>query len=314
MIPNARATRRRVDGVLLLDKPVGLSSNAALQKAKRLFNAEKAGHTGTLDPLASGVLPICFGTATRFAQFLLDAPKRYVATVHFGVTTSTQDAEGDVVETRSVTFDVTALDVALSRFVGRHLQTPPMHSALKRAGRPYYDYARRGVEIARSSREIIIYEMRRVEWRAPIAVVEVLCSKGTYVRTLAADLGEALGCGAHVAALRRTSSGGFHVANASSLDALETMDDDERDRSLLPPDALVAHLSRIDVDRAAADDLLHGRPVTVVNGETANASPVYAVFGPDGLVGVADIENGTVKPRRLMPTSFRAKPISGDET
>src|SRR5690242_2830086 len=237
-----RTPRRHVDGVLLLDKPPGITSNAALMRVKRLYRADKAGHTGTLDPLASGLLPVCFGAATRFAGFLLDAPKRYVATVRFGVTTTTLDAEGGVVASREVAFGRDELDVALARFTGPQMQTPPAHSALKLEGRPYYDYARRGVDIARTPRAIVIHALRLVQWQAPDAVVEVECSKGTYVRVLAADLGEALGCGAHLAALRRTASGGFALADAVTFDALDAMDECALDACLKPVDVLVAHL------------------------------------------------------------------------
>ncbi|HSD88594.1 MAG TPA: tRNA pseudouridine(55) synthase TruB, partial [Kofleriaceae bacterium] len=229
-----RPPRRRVDGVLLLDKPAHLSSNAALQRVRRLYGAEKAGHAGTLDPLASGLLPICLGAATRFAQFLLDARKRYVANVRFGITTTTQDAEGEVVLARPVALDREALAAALSRFIGPQMQTPPAHSALKFEGRPYYEYARRGIEIPRAPREVTIHALQLLEWSPPEATLDVECSKGTYVRTLAADLGEALGCGAHLAALRRTASGAFDVDDAATLDALEAMSDEARIALLRP--------------------------------------------------------------------------------
>ena len=243
-----RPPRRRIDGVLLLDKPAGITSNAALGQAKRLYNAEKAGHTGTLDPLASGLLPLCFGEATKFAQLLLDAPKRYVATIRFGVTTTTQDAEGDVVATRPVAFDAADLAAALARFVGPQTQVPPAHSALKFQGRPHYEYARAGIDVPRAPREIVIHALTLVESSPPDAIVDVLCSKGTYVRSLAADLGEALGCGAHLAALRRTASGGFDISDAHAIDALAAMDQVQRDACLLAPSALTAQLPGLDVD------------------------------------------------------------------
>jgi tRNA pseudouridine55 synthase len=219
-MPSTTTSRRRVDGVVLLDKPTGLTSNAALMRAKRLFNAEKAGHTGTLDPLASGLLPICFGVATRFAQFLLDAPKRYVATVRFGTTTTTQDAEGEVVASRPVTLRRDDVEAVLPHFLGTIAQTPPAHSALKFRGVPHYEYARRGVDVPRVPREITIHRLVVLDWRAPDATLYVECSKGTYVRALAADLGAALGCGAHLAALRRTVSGGFDIAEIKRLTKL----------------------------------------------------------------------------------------------
>src|SRR5438309_264183 len=216
----ATAARRRVDGVLLLDKPVGLSSNAVLQRAKRLFNAEKAGHTGTLDPMASGLLPLCFGEATKFARFLLDADKCYRAHVRFGITTTTQDAEGDVVAVHDVLLDRAQVEAALPAFTGKLKQTPPAHSALKFQGRSYYDYARKGIEIPRAARDVEVKALTLVEWSNPVATLDVVCGKGTYIRTLAADLGNALGCGAYLAGLRRTASGRFGVDEAISLDDL----------------------------------------------------------------------------------------------
>jgi len=298
-----RPPRRPVDGVLLLDKPTGISSNGALGRAKRLFNPEKAGHTGTLDPLASGLLPICFGAATRFAQFLLDAPKRYTATVRFGVTTSTQDADGDVVESRAVTFDRDALVALLARFRGAQMQMPPAHSALKHEGKPYYHYARQGIEVPRSARPVSIHRLELVDWSAPDATLDVECSKGTYVRALAADLGEALGCGAHVAALRRTASGGFRIADAVTLDLLERLDAPERDRCLLPPSVLVAHMPALHVAGEARRRFLQG---CAIPADSALAGPA-AVFEGAALLGVADVADGFAQPRRVVPSA----PVSG---
>ncbi len=199
MLSAAAAPRRRVDGVLLLDKPTGLSSNAALQRARRLYRAEKAGHTGTLDPLASGLLPLCFGEATKFAQSLLDARKEYVATVRFGIATSTGDAEGEMIAEQPVSFTRAELEAALPRFTGRILQVPPRHAALKLGGRAYYDYARAGVEIPRVAREVDIGALELVDWSPPQATLRVECGKGTYIRVLAEDLGVALGSCAHLA-------------------------------------------------------------------------------------------------------------------
>ena len=212
--------RRRLDGVLLLDKTRGLSSNAALQRAKRLYRAEKAGHTGTLDPLATGLLPICFGEATKFAQLLLDADKTYVATLRLGLTTTTGDAEGEVLATRPVVSSADELKAMLPRFVGRIAQVPPRHSALKRDGRKYYEYAREGLEIVRTAREVEVRDIVLTSWRAPEVELRVHCGKGTYIRALAEDIGEALGCGAHLAALSRTGAGEFALAHAITLDAL----------------------------------------------------------------------------------------------
>jgi len=290
--------RRRVDGVLLLDKPRGLTSNGALARVKHLYAAEKGGHTGTLDPLASGLLPICFGEATKFAGFLLDAPKRYVATVRFGVTTSTLDAEGDIVATQPVDFGVDALRDALRGFVGPQLQTPPAHSALKLGGRPYYEYARAGIDIPRAPREVVIASMELLDWQPPDAVIDVECSKGTYVRTLADDVGRAMGCGAHLFALRRTRTGTFAINAASSLAAVERMDDASRMALLLPLDAPLAAIARLDLDDAVAAALAYGqRPCTVA------PAGRYRVYGPDGrFAGVAEVASGQLAAIRLVDT------------
>ncbi|HMA31685.1 MAG TPA: tRNA pseudouridine(55) synthase TruB [Casimicrobiaceae bacterium] len=304
-----RPPRRRIDGVLLLDKPAGITSNAALGQAKRLYNAEKAGHTGTLDPLASGLLPVCFGEATKFAQLLLDAPKRYRATLRFGTTTTTQDAEGEIVATRPASFDATALDRTLTRFTGRQLQVPPAHSALKFQGRPYYEYARSGVDIPRAAREIVIHALTLVEWRAPDAVVDVLCSKGTYVRSLAADLGEALGCGAHLAALRRTASGGFDIRDAHTIDALAAMSEGGSDRCLLPASALTAQLPGVDVDEATARRFLQGVAIIA----PAQARGIVAVYASGALLGIADAAEGRARPRRVIVAGSAANERSSGE-
>ncbi|MBN8495105.1 MAG: tRNA pseudouridine(55) synthase TruB, partial [Burkholderiales bacterium] len=218
-----RIPRRPVHGVLLLDKPLGLSSNDALQQAKRLYRAEKAGHTGTLDPLATGLLPLCFGAATKFAQVSLDADKRYVATLRLGVTTRGGDAEGEVLERRPVQVDRAAIDAACARFTGRIEQVPPMQSALKHEGRALYDYARAGVEVERAPRSVTVQRIDVLDWQGDVLVLDVQCSKGTYVRTLAEDIGQALGCGATLAALRRTASGPLDLRDAATLEALAAL-------------------------------------------------------------------------------------------
>lgn len=300
-----RPPRRRVDGVLLLDKPSGLTSNGALGRVKRLYNPGKAGHTGTLDPLASGLLPICLGAATRFAQFLLDARKRYVATVRFGITTTTQDADGEVVEARPVAFDREALAGVLPRFSGRQMQVPPAHSALKLAGKPYYDYARRGIDIPRMPRDVWIHRLDLIAWNAPDAIFDIECSKGTYIRALAADMGGALDCGAHLIALRRTASGGFEVGNAVMLEAIDAMEDERRMALLLPTSALVAHLPRLDIDAGTAAAYLHGQAISAA-ATAAETASMHAVFGPDGLLGVADVCDGIAKARRSVSTAPEA--------
>jgi tRNA pseudouridine55 synthase len=260
-----RPARRRLDGVLLLDKALGISSNHALQAARRLFNAEKAGHTGTLDPLATGLLPLCFGEATKFSGELLDADKRYVATVQLGVTTDTADAEGVVLERRPVDVSRDSAAAVMEAFVGEIEQVPPMHSALKRDGKPLYEYARAGIELERAARRVSIHELRLLEWMADPAgdrfVFEVCCSKGTYVRTLAADIGARLGCGAHLAALRRTGIGDLGATQAHSLEALAALSGDARDALLKPPDALLSGLSSACLDPDDSARLRHGQAV-----------------------------------------------------
>ena len=240
MTQRARIVRRALHGVLLLDKPLGWTSNDALQKAKGILRAEKGGHTGTLDPLATGLLPLCFGAATKFSQAALDADKRYLATLRLGQRTSTADGEGEVIEERPVQTDAAAIAAACARFLGPTLQLPPMHSALKHEGRALYDYARAGIEVERTPRQVTVHRIDVVRWSGGELVLDVQCSKGTYIRTLAADIGDALGCGAHLAALRRTGSGTLGVEQAVSLEALQAMNEAQRDALLLPPDVLVA--------------------------------------------------------------------------
>src|SRR5450759_3521854 len=274
--------RRRVDGVLLLDKPVGLSSNAALQQAKRRFRAEKAGHTGTLDPLASGLLPICFGEATKFAHMLLDADKTYVAMVHLGTTTTTGDAEGEVLQTRDVAVTRQEVEAVLARFIGRITQVPPRYAALKFQGRNYYEYAREGIEIPRFGREVVVRSMTLDRWTPPDLCLTIRCGKGTYVRALAEDIGSALGCGAHLAALRRIETGGLCLSASCTLETLAALSDDECDARLLSPDTLVAPLPRIDLE--AREEL---------------PDATYRVYVADGFAGIALAIDGTLRPRRL---------------
>lgn len=235
-----RLPRKPLNGVLLLDKPLGWTSNDALQKAKGMLRAEKAGHTGTLDPLATGLLPLCFGAATKFSQVSLDADKRYTATLRLGQRTSTGDREGEIVEERAVAVDRAAIEAACRRFTGAIAQTPPMHSALKHQGRALYEYARAGVEVERPTRAVTIHRIDILSWHDAELVLDVACSKGTYIRTLAEDIGAALGCGAHLAALRRTASGTLGIAQAVTLEQLQALDEAGREALLLRPDALVS--------------------------------------------------------------------------
>jgi tRNA pseudouridine55 synthase len=303
--PRTRRPRRRVDGVLLLDKPSGLSSNAALQRAKRAFDAEKAGHTGTLDPLASGLLPLCFGEATKFAQFLLDATKRYTATVRFGVTTTTGDAEGQVLEMRPLALARSDVEAVLPDFTGRLAQVPPAYSALKFEGRSLYEYARAGIDVPRPPREIEILKLSLLAWKTPDAVLDVTCSKGTYVRVLAEDIGRALGCGAHLAGLRRTATGGFGIADAVTLERLEALSPEERDAVLLPPAALLRDLPMLRLGAADAARFRQGSTVLV----PGSADGACAVFDGEVLLGVADAAAGLAQPRRVVA----ANPVTSGE-
>lgn len=290
------APRRAIDGVLLLDKDVGLSSNASLQRARRLYRAEKAGHTGTLDPLASGLLPICFGQATKFAHMLLESDKTYAATVRLGTTTTTGDAEGDLVDQRPVRVSRSEVEALLPRFVGAIAQVPPRHSALKYHGRNYYEYARQDIDIPRVAREIIVHELALVGWTPPDVELVVRCGKGTYIRVLAEDLGAALGCGAHLAGLRRLASGGFDVDASLPLDALAALGEAERDARLLPVDALLSTLQRLDLDDIEAWRLSRGQAVD----RFALADGDYRAYATGRFVGVARASASTVRPRRLL--------------
>lgn len=297
-----KVPRRKLDGVLLLDKSLGISSNHALQAARRLYRAEKAGHTGTLDPLATGLLPLCFGEATKFSGELLNADKRYVATAQLGVTTDTADAEGSVLQCRPVTSSLADVEAALAAFVGELDQVPPMYSALKRDGKPLYEYARAGIEVERAARRVCIHELRLLAGQGDFAngrfVFEVHCSKGTYVRTLAADIGDRLGCGAHLAALRRTGIGVLDVAQAYSLPMLEALTAEARDALLLPPDSLLASLTEAQLDVADATRLRHGQAVRW-SGEEGSRLRVYDA--EHCFIGICrQSTDGWLQPQRLV--------------
>jgi tRNA pseudouridine55 synthase len=288
--------------VLLLDKPLGLSSNQALQKAKWLLRAEKAGHTGTLDPLATGVLPLCFGAATKFSQLHLDADKTYEATARLGVKTATGDAEGDVIAERPVHVAPADLARVQALFTGPIRQVPPMHSALKKDGKALYEYAREGIEIERAPRDVVIHRLDITPMDAPqgqqaIRIVAMV-SKGTYIRTLGEDIGEALGCGAHLRSLRRTATGGFVEAQCVTLEALEAMDEEERLAQLLPAESLVDGHSRVTLGAEDAARFLSGLRR---RGAWADAREV-AVFGtePAAFLGTAHVTAGELIPGRLL--------------
>ena len=300
--PRARVARCPVHGVLLLDKPIGFSSNQALQKAKWLLRAEKAGHTGTLDPLATGVLPLCFGAATKFSQMHLDADKSYEAVARLGIKTSTGDAEGDVIATRPVQVTQEQLNRAVAGLTGPIRQIPPMHSALKKDGKALYEYARAGIEVERVARDVTIYELKvlevQLESAQPAIKFVATCSKGTYIRTLGEDLGEALGCGAHLTALRRVKTGNFGEAQCVTLEALEAMTEDQRMACLLPVDALLPDHVPVLLDPENAGRFLSGMRRRG-NWPDADEVAVYAAE-PRALLGTGHVKAGELIPGRLL--------------
>ncbi len=304
-----RIPRRALHGVLLLDKPLGLSSNDAMQKVKRLLRAEKAGHTGTLDPLATGLLPICLGAATKFSQLNLEADKAYVATLKLGETTTTGDREGELTATRPVDFDEVRLQAALQSLRGEIEQVPPMHSALKVDGKALYELARQGREVERQPRRITIHALELLSRSDDSMQLAVRCSKGTYIRTLAEDLGELLGCGAHLSALRRTASGPLTLDQALTLPQLEAMSDAERLQHLLPPDLLLADCPLIRLPADEAGKLLAGMRRRV---GLAPAARVRA-FGPEpqAFLGSARVVAGELIPERLLSPAELATLLAG---
>ncbi len=294
-----KRVKRPVSGVLLLDKPLGYSSNQALQKVKWLYQAAKAGHTGTLDPLATGLLPICLGEATKFAQVLTDADKTYIATIKLGVTTTTADAEGEVLETKSVNVTETQFDAACQLFLGEISQIPPMHSALKVDGKPMYEYARAGQEVERKPRQVTIHAIERLAFDRDVAQIKVTCSKGTYIRTLAEDIGQQLGCGAHLAGLRRTATAGYTLEHAYTIEALEAMDMSARDTCLLPVDSAIANLPKMELDADAAYFLLQGQAVWIPGKVPQGEMRLYDEA--DHFLGLGyRLGNGKIAPKRLL--------------
>jgi tRNA pseudouridine55 synthase len=302
MTKRKRSNCRDIHGVLLLDKPDGMTSNEALQKVKRLFRACKAGHTGSLDPIATGLLPLCFGEATKISQFMLDADKRYWTRIRLGVETATYDTEGEVVATRSVEVSRRQLEKALEKFEGAIDQLPPMYSAVKQGGQALYKLARQGVEVEREPRRVTIHELKLLEFDGAAAEVEMACTKGTYVRTLAHDLGQVLGCGGHVEALRRLGVGVFDVADAVTLAALEAMSEMERDALLLPIDEALMDIPEVRLTALATPYLLQGQPVSARHGH----SPGWVRLYDDGgrFLGMGEVlDDGRVAPKRLMLTA-----------
>lgn len=287
----------RLDGVLLLDKPVGPSSSAVLQAVKRLLGAQKAGHAGTLDPMASGLLPLLFGEATKFAQFGLDAAKEYVADVRLGVATDTGDAEGRETARSAVDVDGERLAQALARFRGRIEQVPPMYSALKHEGQPLYALARAGQTVARQPRQVTVHALELLQRGPDQLRLRILCSKGTYVRQLAVDLGEALGTVAHLEALRRTAVGGLRLDQAVSLDDLQALGEEGRRAWLLPADRLLEHLPRVELDEPLAARFLQGQ---AVRPGAAWPGPCR-VYAGGALLGIGEgTPDGELQPARLV--------------
>ena len=301
-VPRARVQRRPLHGVLLLDKPIGLSSNDALQKAKWLLRAEKAGHTGTLDPLASGVLPLCFGAATKFSQLHLDADKTYETTVRLGVKTTTADAEGEVIAERPVTCTVGQVVEALDRFMGPMAQVPPMYSALKKNGKALYEYARAGETVEREARHVVIHALELLEMQlegdAPFLRLRVTCSKGTYIRTLGEDIAEVLGCGGHLSALRRVVTGPFEASACVTLDDLTAMDEPQREARLMPVQCLLPDHTTVTLDSENSGRFLSGVRRRGVWPDLDRVS----VFeeNPSALLGSAHVKAGELIPGRLL--------------
>ncbi len=305
MKPDSALAARRariVEGVILLDKPPGMSSNAALQAVRRLFGGVKAGHTGTLDPLATGLLPMCLGAATKFAGGLLDTDKTYRALIRLGVATTTGDAEGEPVFHGSLEGCLERVPETLGAFIGEIDQVPPMFSAVKHRGRALYSYARAGQAVERHARRVTVYALELLSASGEDVLVRVHCSKGTYIRTLAHDIGQRLGCGAHVQALRRTGIGQLKIDEAVGLDALAALPEADREKCLLSSDVLLAGLPAVVLDRARADALLQGRPVAIVEPQPAGSVRLY---GEDGLFLGLGTQGGD---GLLCPKRMRARP------
>lgn len=298
----SRKKGRDLDGVILVDKPMGASSNNILQKVRWIFDAKKAGHTGALDPLASGMLPVCFGNATKFAQFSLDADKTYEVTAKLGIRTTTSDADGDVVATQTVDVSLPQLETALEQFRGDIKQIPSMFSALKHQGKPLYFYARQGITIDRPARDITIYELHLKRFEKDEVDLEVKCSKGTYIRSLVDDLGQALGCGAYVTRLHRTAVAGYPNLAMFSPEYLESLkfegDFTQLDALLLPTDKPIEHLAIVSIDETAAQKLAHGQALPYVGAKTGTVR-IYQRES-NKFLGIAEVIEGKLQPKRLI--------------
>ena len=288
---------RPLDGVLLFDKPLGLSSNIALQKVRRLFQAEKAGHTGTLDPLATGLLPVCFGEATKFTSSLLEADKTYRALIRLGQTTTTGDAEGEIISACAVDLDKEQVCTVLRNFIGEIQQMPPMHSAIKHKGKPLYEYIRKGETVIRSSRSVTIHELVLERFEGDEMEITVRCSKGTYVRTLAEDIGLALGCGAHLQGLRRTAIGQFGLEGAHNLNQMESVTMLEREAYILPLDSLLQDMPVLDLDAAQVTRIAQGQRLAI---ESLLLDGKVRLYGAGRFIGVADLVEQRLTPLRLL--------------
>lgn len=298
---------RPVDGIVLLDKPIGLSSNQALQRVRRLFRAAKAGHTGALDPLATGMLPLCLGEATKFSQFLLDADKRYITCIQLGKRTTTGDREGDVLTDLPVP-DLTdeALESVLNRFRGEIEQIPPMYSALKHEGKPLYEYARQGIVIERKRRQVTISDLTLLSRTADTLTLDIRCSKGTYIRTIGEDIGEMLGCGAHLHSLHRVSTAGYSAENMLTLEAFETIaeqGEDALDALLLPMDTAVEHLDKVFFSQEQTKDMMFGR--SVPNETLLMDGSLVRLYDQmtQRFLGLGILKESIIRPHRLVNTS-----------
>ncbi len=294
--------KRPLDGVLLFDKPLELSSNTAMQKVRYLYRAEKAGHTGTLDPLATGLLPVCFGEATKFTLSLLDADQGYRATLKLGQRTTTGDAEGEVLETRPVSVDQAQVLAVMGRYTGEIAQVPPMYSALKHQGKPLYEYIRKGETVEREARKVFIHELKLIRLEGDELEFSVRCSKGTYVRTLGEDIGEALGCGGHLVALRRTGIGEFNLDDAYTLPQLEAMDETQRDACLLPLDRLVQDVPVLELDAVLAHRLAQGQRLGMRDAYPDGKRRLYSA---GRFIGLGQLAGGRLSPDRLLSSVAR---------
>lgn len=298
----AKKKRRDLHGIILLDKPQGGSSNGVMQQVKRYFQANKAGHTGALDPLATGMLPICFGEATKFSQHLLDADKCYLVTAKLGERTDTSDAEGEVIAVKSVNVDLAQIKAALLHFTGDLQQVPTMFSALKHQGKPLYEYARAGITVEREARPITIFSLEFIEYQAPYLTLSVHCSKGTYIRTLIDDLGEYLGCGAHVTMLRRTKVANYPYSAMVTMEQLaqlaQQQDFAALDALLLPMDTAIADLPQLMLSLEQAQKLIFGQRIKL---EPSPAAALYRIYDENSrFLGVAEVINSVLHPRRLV--------------